>query len=67
MFYNPKVIEQYNVLHKVCPICGSTNYEQTTMGFAASSLKTAINRNYCRCSCGWNGRVNDLIPKIGDC
>ncbi len=42
---------------KVCPNCGSENYETTTVGYLH------IDRNEVKCSCGWFGRAYQLFTK----
>ena len=53
---NLSIDEKYYQDHKYCPSCQSDRLEVTTAGYCFQP-----DNNHARCSCGWSGRVHDLI------
>jgi ArsR family metal-binding transcriptional regulator len=54
---------EYKHRHAVCPQCGGKQFEQTCMGFIMTDLETHVDRNVCKCLCGWRGYVHDLVAE----
>lgn len=54
--------DEYYRQHAVCPMCGTTDQEVTTMGPLPVN-GTLKDMNHARCRCGWVGRVDDMVPE----
>lgn len=50
-------LKDYQAKHAACPQCGSTDIEQTCMGFFGDE-----DHNRAVCVCGWRGIVHDMVP-----
>ena len=50
--------------HKLCPKCKSSHISTTLLGVVWVKGKEYVdNINYCNCSCGWNGKIIELLPE----
>lgn len=54
----------YDLLHEVCPKCGSDNYESTCVGCLLIDPETYKDENDCTClDCGDQHIVHDRVQK----
>jgi hypothetical protein len=63
--YN-QFMTEYRKQHRVCPKCGSRDYNMTLVGYIFDERhpEEYKDRNACRCNnCGWGGIVHDLVPE----
>mgnify|MGYP001562624153 CR=1 FL=1 len=49
--------------HAACPKCGKGDIERTCMGHWSEPGKPYWDTNFASCSCGWRGRVFELVEK----
>jgi predicted nucleic-acid-binding Zn-ribbon protein len=60
--------EQFDKAHSACPKCGNTNLRETLVDIAEVIGVDGVgvyfddtNKAWCE-DCGWNGKVNELVP-----
>ena len=59
-------MDKYNDEHYMCPKCHTRHYDVTLCGYIydENHPEEYKDLNHCKCyTCGWTGRVHDLIPK----
>mgnify|MGYP003562727810 CR=1 FL=1 len=47
--------------HAICPECKTANYKTTLVAYISPVKKDS---NKVECSCGWKGKVDDLVPDL---
>jgi hypothetical protein len=53
-----KQMMKYYATHEVCPECGDWDFTTTYVAYLAPP-----DENQVRCACGWEGIVDELIPR----
>jgi len=56
-----RIMEEYRLQHNTCPNCGGQDIWRTTMAPIQLTNEYKDTSNDAKCSCGWRGKVDDLV------
>ena len=55
--------EEWSKQHEVCPKCGGSRLQVTTIGIPEVDGKYEDNMNTASCGCGWAGKRSECVPE----